>query len=113
MSARPDDLERLTHIVDAINRIKRFTEKMPVEEFLKDEVTQFAVVKNFEIIGEAAYHVSDETKKIYHEIEWEKVMAFRHFLVHEYYRVSMKIVWNTRSSKIDMLRDQISNILNK
>ena len=111
MSARPDDRERLNHIIEAIDRIKRFTGAMDFEAFSKDEVVQFAIIKNFEIIGEAAYHLTDEIKAENPEVEWKKIMAFRHILVHDYYKINLEIVWKARKNKIDELRKQIKEIL--
>lgn len=111
MSAKPDDRERLNHIIEAIDRIKRFAGGMDFEAFSKDEVVQFAIIKNFEIIGEAAYHLTDEIKKENPEVEWKKIMAFRHILVHDYYKVNLEIVWKARENKIDELRKQIEEIL--
>lgn len=111
MSAKPDDKERLNHIIEAIDRIKRFTREMDYEEFSKDEVIQFAIIKNFEIIGEAAYHLTDEIKGENPEVDWRKIMAFRHILVHDYYKVNLEIVWKARENKIDELRNQIKEIL--
>lgn len=113
MSARPNDRERLNHIVEAIGRIKRFTDEMDFEAFSKDEVVQFAIIKNFEIIGEAAYHLTDELKEANLEVEWKKIMAFRHILVHDYYKINLEIVWKARQNKIDELRKQIEEILDK
>ena len=113
MSARPDDRERLNHIVEAIGRIKRFTDEMDFEAFSKDEVVQFAIIKNFEIIGEAAYHLTDELKEANLEVEWKKIMAFRHIFVHDYYKINLEIVWKARQNKIDELRKQIEEIPDK
>lgn len=54
MSGKPDDKERLNHIVESVDRIKKFTGGMDYDEFANNEMAQFAVIKNFEIIGEAA-----------------------------------------------------------
>ena len=113
MSARPDDKERLNHIIEAIDRIKRFTREIDYEEFSKDEVIQFAIIKNFEIIGEAAYHLTDEIKGANPKVEWKKIMAFRHILVHDYYKINLEIVWKARENKIDGLRNQLIEILDQ
>ena len=111
MSAKPDEKERLRHIIDAIGRIKRFTEGMNYQDFAKDEVTQFAIIKNFEIIGEASYQLTDELKSANPQVEWQKIMAFRHILVHDYYKINLEIVWKAKENKLDDLRSQIEHIL--
>lgn len=111
MKGKLADKERLTHMIESIDRIKKFTNKMSFEEFLADEMAQFAIIKNFEIIGEAAYYTSKELKGKYPEIEWRKIEAFRHKLVHDYYEVNLEIVWKSKEDKIDNLKDQIIEIL--
>lgn len=85
MREKPRDRERLLHILEAAKNILEFTEGKTYEDFLSDKMAQFAVVKNFEIIGEAAYHLTAALReKTKHKIEWRKIMAFRHILVHDY-----------------------------
>ena len=88
MSAKPDDLERLRHMIDAIDRIEKFTSGMQFDDFEQNEMAQFAVIKNFEIIGEAAYHVSDAMKLSY----------------------PASIVWRTLSDRLQALRAGIDSI---
>jgi len=78
MSAKPDDIQRLAHILEAIERIERFTDGMNFDDFQAHEMAQFAVIKNFEVIGEAAYQISNELKLSYSAVEWRKIEAFRH-----------------------------------
>lgn len=111
MSEKPDEKERLNHIINAIDRINRFTENMNFDQFKEDEVMQFALIKNFEIIGEAAYHLTPNFRENHTEIEWRKIMVFRHILVHDYYKINLEIVWNAKENKINELKKQIEEIL--
>lgn len=104
-------MERLRHMVEAIDRINKFIGQMSYQEFLNDEMAQFAIIKNFEIIGEAAYYVAKETKKEHPEIEWRKIEAFRHKLVHDYYEIDLDIVWKSKENKINGLKEQLTQIL--
>lgn len=113
MNAKPDDIQRLSHVLEAIERINRFTKNMDFKGFQENEMAQFAVIKNFEIIGEATYQISDDLKDKYPDVEWRKISAFRHILVHEYYQVDMVIVWNARQERIIELKDQIEEIIEK
>ncbi|NJO01753.1 MAG: DUF86 domain-containing protein [Bacteroidia bacterium] len=71
-------------MIEAANNILEFTDGIDYERFVRDKILQFAVVKNFEIVGEAAYHLSKELRdKTKNQIEWQKVIAFRHILVHD------------------------------
>lgn len=111
MRRKPDDSERLQHMIDAIDRIHEFSSNMSFDEFLSNEMAQFAIIKNFEIIGEAAYHTSQETKTRYPEIEWRKIEGLRHKLVHDYYEINLEIIWRTRDEKINQLKAQILDML--
>ncbi|MCB0553789.1 MAG: DUF86 domain-containing protein [Phaeodactylibacter sp.] len=113
MSAKPDDRERLVHILEAIGWISKFTQDMDFETFAENEMAQFAIIKNFEIIGEAAYHLSVDIKDENPEVEWRKIIAFRHIRVHDYYQINLQIVWNAREGKLQILRKQIEHILDK
>jgi uncharacterized protein with HEPN domain len=113
MSAKPDEVQRLSHILEAIERIYRFTEDMDFQKFKENEMAQFAVIKNFEIIGEATYQLSSELKDKYRQVEWRKIAAFRHILVHEYYQIDMAIVWNAREDRLEELKNQIEAIIEK
>lgn len=110
MNEKPDDIERLAHIIEAIDRINKFTRKMNLEDFLGNEMAQYAVIKNFEIIGEAAYHLTDELKNKYPDIEWKKIQAFRHVLVHDYYMINLEVVWKSKENKLDKLKNDAVRI---
>jgi len=113
MSEKPVNRERLEHIIAAIDRIFRFTDEMTFESFMKNEMAQFAIIKNFEIIGEAAYQIDKGIKETHPEIEWRKITAFRHILVHDYYKINMEIVWNAKQNKLEELKIQIEEILDE
>ena len=69
MSDKPTEYERLNHIIEAIDRIFRFSENMEIDDFYKNEMAQYAIIKNFEIIGEAAYQLPKELRLNYDFIE--------------------------------------------
>lgn len=110
MSVKPSELERLRHIIEAIDRILRFREDLTYEDFSKNEMAQFAIIKCFEIIGEAAYHLPREMRETYNHIEWRKIIAFRHILVHDYYKVNTTIIWNAIENKLIELKVDIERI---
>jgi uncharacterized protein with HEPN domain len=111
MKGKPDDKQRLEHILEAIERIKKFTKDLKFEDFEENEMAQFAVIKNFEIIGEAAYHVSDELRTKNQEVEWKRISGLRHVLVHDYYKVNLSIIWNAKERRIGELKRQVEAIL--
>jgi uncharacterized protein with HEPN domain len=83
----------LEDIIEAANKIFAFVEGMTLEDFSKDEKTKDAVIRNFEVIGEAANRLPDEFKLKYHKIEWARIKGFRNRVVHDYFGIDLKIVW--------------------
>ena len=93
MSKRAD-VEFLADSKEAILRINAYTEELNYEQFLQDKKTQDAVVRNLEIIGEAAKNISEELKDRYPQIPWKDLAAVRDKLIHHYFGVNFEIVWN-------------------
>lgn len=107
---KPSDLERIEHMLEAISKIFRYTEEIGYTEFLKKEMVQDAVIKNFEVIGEAAYQISKEFKLNYGNIEWRKIEGLRHVLVHDYYKINPEILWNTKDNNLKELQIRLEGI---
>jgi uncharacterized protein with HEPN domain len=72
---------------------------------------RFAVIKNLEIIGEAAYLITKEFKEKYNTVEWEDMIGMRHILVHGYYEIKHDILWATIETDIVPLRGKIESII--
>ena len=72
---------------------------------------QYAVVKCFEIIGEAAYWTTNELRKNHSEVDWKNVISFRHVLVHDYFKIKIDVVWNTVKIDIPVLKKQIQKVI--
>lgn len=113
MAAKPTDLERVDHMIEAINKIFSYTEELSYEEFLKNELIQDAVVKNFEVIGEAAYHITSDLKDKYDNIEWSKIQGLRHVLVHDYYKINPEILWNTKDEHLYNLLVDLEELMDR
>ncbi|MBQ4198053.1 MAG: DUF86 domain-containing protein [Bacteroidales bacterium] len=105
------DPGRLEHILTAINRIFQFVKDKSKSEIQKDSVLYFALVKNIEIIGEAAYMLSPEFRESHKETPWRVIIGMRHFLVHGYYEVDPEEVWNVVEKDLMPLKDQIESYL--
>jgi len=102
---------RLEHILESVNYVLEFTKGIGFEEFLKNKMLQFAVVKNLEIIGEAGYKLTNDFKNNHSEIEWGKIISMRHILVHGYYDTDEMIVWDT-IKKLSAFKEQIQTLYN-
>lgn len=98
-------------ILEAIRRIKEYTENMSEEDFSLDRKTQDAVIRNFEIIGEAARNLPDDIKHSACEIEWKKIIALRNILIHEYFGVNVKILWDLITNKLDKLESTCQELM--
>ena len=95
----------------AVSKIFRYTDQMGYDDFASQEMVQDAVIKNFEILGEAAYHLSKPLQQKYPDIAWRKIAGLRHILVHDYYRVNPQILWNTKEKDLPQLVVELDAIL--
>ena len=87
------DRERLEHIVEAIDRILEFAEGKTKEELEADNLRYYGVVKNIEIVGEAAYKLTNAFCCQHPETPWKHITRMRHVLVHDYYQINPIEVW--------------------
>ena len=86
-------IDVFSDIKEASIRIKEYIKSLSFEEFLKDLKTQDAVVRNFEIIGEAVKFIPDYFKKKHSQIPWTKIAGIRDRLIHHYFGVNYEIIW--------------------
>ncbi len=100
-------------IVYAIESIDKFVEGFNFKSFSEDQKTVFAVVKAFEIIGEAVKSIPVTVKIRHKEIPWKKVSDMRNKLIHEYFGVNKKVVWKTIKEDVPMLKDKMSELLDE
>ena len=95
----------------AARKILRYTDRMPREEFLTNALTQDAVMRNIQIVGEAARKVSPSFKESHPEIPWASMVGMRHRLVHEYTRIVPDKVWGVVELDIPRLIRQIEPLV--
>lgn len=93
MKEKPGNAARITHILEAIEKIKGFIAGMSFEAFVLDEKTRLACVKAIEIIGEASMHITPELREKAAEIPWPAIIGLRHILVHEYHGINDSVIW--------------------
>lgn len=105
------DSARLEHMLDAIGRIFEFVDSKAKDEIQKDSILYYAVVKNIEIIGEAAYMLTSEFRDSHPATPWKIIIGMRHFLVHGYYEVDSDEVWNVVEKDLQPLKQQLESYL--
>ena len=105
------DRERLRHIISAIDRIERYVSGKTYEDLVTDDMMYYAVVKNIEIIGEAANMLTHDFISSHTETPWKMVRGMRNYIVHEYFQIDDVVVWGVVSTDIPVLRKQILEYL--
>lgn len=105
------DKQYLLDISDAIDSIKDFLVDNSEEDFGRSDLLQSAVIRQFEIIGEAASRLSNDLKEKFKNVKWNDVVGMRHKMIHDYFEVSIDIVWDTAKNDLDNLQSQIQKIL--
>lgn len=105
------DRERLQHILAAINRVNRYTKGKTYEDLLADDMMYYAVVKNIEIMGEAANMLTPEFQTAHPETPWKMVKGMRNYIVHEYFQIDSAVVWDVVSKELLTLQQQITHYL--
>jgi uncharacterized protein with HEPN domain len=99
-----DDSIYIDHILNSINRIHDYISGKDREAFESDLVTQDAVVRQLEIIGEATKRVSNELRSKHPDIPWSDMAGMRDVLIHDYLDVDLGVVWKTASEDIPDLK---------
>lgn len=103
----------LKHILESIDWIEKDTEGMSKEEFFENVPIQDAIVRRIEIIGEAIKNLPNDLKKEYNEVPWQDIMDMRNKIIHEYFGVDLKLVWNVVKKDVPQLKKQIKKILSE
>jgi uncharacterized protein with HEPN domain len=108
---RRDPRLYLDDILEAIAQIQEYTAGIDYPMFIQDRRTQDAVVRNLEIIGEAASRLPGSIKSGISNIEWKKIVGLRNILIHEYFGVSLPVVWDIVQNKLGPLEITCRNLL--
>jgi uncharacterized protein with HEPN domain len=102
---------RLQHILDSIRKIEIVLDGLTYKNYLEDWKGQDIIIRNLEVIGEAARHVDDQLTAQYPEVAWRDARGMRNFLIHAYFQVDPDEIWKTVISDIPLLKQQINKIL--
>jgi uncharacterized protein with HEPN domain len=111
--SRRTDKDFLCDISEAVNRTTNYVNNVTYEKFVDDIKTQDAVVRNIEIIGEAAKNISNKIKDKYAIIPWKSLAGMRDKLIHQYFGVNIDIVWHVVKEELPEIIFQIDEIIEK
>jgi len=106
-----DPLLYLEDIQEACQKIIRFTANMAIDDFIQDERTYDAVIRNLEIIGEAARNIPPEVQAKSPQVSWREISAMRNVVAHEYFGVKNEIIWDMVQKEVPALLKKIATLL--
>ena len=101
----------LEDIAESIRKILSYTESYTYQQFIGDSRTVDAVVRNFEIIGEAANKLPEDFKDANPSIDWHKIRGFRNRIVHDYFGIDYGIVWTIKETILEKLLEDITKLI--
>jgi len=111
MRNQRDVIAYVRDINEALDRIIHYSSSTTYEEFAKSEWDQAAVMRQFEIIGEAVVNIDFDFKNTHSEIEWRDMIDFRNFLIHDYADIDVTIVWDAMIKNVPPLKKKIESII--
>lgn len=111
MSKRNDNL-LIEDIISSCEKILKYTQDISEEDFENDDKTIDAVIRNFEIIGEAANKLTDAFKDEYPQIDWFKIIGLRYRLIHDYMGIDLSIIWSVIQNYLPSLKSALEKIKN-
>jgi uncharacterized protein with HEPN domain len=104
-------IDYVTDIKNELGKIEAFTHRFSYEDFIKDEKTVYAVIRCFEIIGEAVKKLPEEIKKQHPDIPWKRIAGMRDKLIHGYFGVDYPTLWQTVKKRCPEIKPKIEHIL--
>lgn len=111
MRERARDKGRLEDILEYSKNATQFVEGVSFEKFVSDKIMFYAVMKNVEVVGEAAFMLTKAFKAAHPETPWKMIESMRHILVHDYANVIPRILWGTATKDLTELRKQVEAYL--
>lgn len=101
----------LNDILEAVRKIEKYSNEVPYEKFLDDELLLDGIIRNLEIIGEAIKKIPDELKNNHPDLEWKKIAGLRDILIHEYFGIDLEIIWDIIKNKLPSFKAKIIQII--
>ncbi|MFB0509090.1 MAG: DUF86 domain-containing protein [bacterium] len=110
---KKDFRDYINDILNSINEVEEFTERMSFNEFVKDKKTINAVIRSLEVLGEAVKNIPEEIKAKERQVPWKRMAGMRDKLIHEYFGVDLEIVWAVVKQELPPLKPIIQTIKDK
>ena len=101
----------IDHVLNALKKITLYIQGKNETSFMDDSIVQDAVIRQFEIIGEATKRISKDFKKDHNEIPWKDMAGMRDVLIHDYIDVDLFMVWKTANEDVPTLTKQIEKLV--
>lgn len=108
---KTDDRQRMEHMLEAARKAVKFSDGKQRDDLDDDEILCLALVRLFEMIGEAAARVSQETRDTATEIPWLQIVGMRNRLIHGYDQIDLDVLWQTLTQDIQPLIDSLSKLV--
>jgi len=108
---KKDDAVYLHHILAAIEKIETYSKSVSFHEFQQRDLLQDGVIRQLEIIGEAARNLSADFCVRYSEVPWSQIIGLRNRIAHAYFNVDLGIVWETVQEDLPILKERVKLIL--
>lgn len=101
----------LDDMLSSMHQIRKYTKGMDFEEFKNSRITIDAVIRNFEIIGEASKHVPDSLKEKYPALPWKQMYGLRNYVTHEYFGIDLENIWEIITNNLPENIEDLSEII--
>jgi uncharacterized protein with HEPN domain len=108
---KPDNRQRLRHILEAIDKIEKYLQDYDESAFREDEKTLSAVVWQLAVIGESVANLTNDLRDANPQIAWNKISGTRNHLIHGYFSIDFDVVWDTTQNDLPKLKAEIEEIL--
>ena len=91
-------------IIEAINKIERYTKDMDFSKFSENELVLDAVIRNLEIIGEASTHIPEKIREKYSNLPWKRIIGLRNIAIHGYFKIDLSLIWAIITKNIPLTK---------
>lgn len=98
-------------ILESINKIELYIKDITYEEFISTSMLVDAVIRNIEIIGEAARYIPEDVRERHSEIPWRRMIGLRNIMIHQYFGVDFSIIWNVAKVNLPDIKPLLKQIL--